>query len=114
MFYSWSFHHHYIHAGRDWRAAIGRGLHNCKGLIAVITSKYITSKYCTNELYVADSDRKSIFPIIFEDVNFEQSEKAMGVKYVINGINWSFFRPEVDDYASSLSKLVQGMKEDGK
>ena len=101
-------------SGSDWHASIGSGLHNCKGLIAVITKKYITSRYCTSELYSADSDQKSIFPVIFEDVDFEQSQKSMGVKYVIGGINWSFFRPEVDDYVSSLSKLMQGMSELGK
>ena len=101
-------------SGCDWHAAIGSGLYNCKGLIAVITKKYLTSRYCTSELYTADSDQKSIFPVIFEDVNFEQSEKSMGVKYVISGINWSFFRPEVDNYACSLSKLMQGMAELGK
>ena len=62
---------------------------------------------------MADSDHKCIFPVIFEDVNFKQSKKSMGVKYVIDGINWCFFRPEVDDYASSLSKLTQGMMEEG-
>ena len=113
VLYNWSFHYNAVHVGSDWRAAIGSGLHHCKGLIAVITNKYIKSKYCKNELYVADSDEKCIFPVIFEDVNFEQSDKSRGVKYVINGINWSFFRPEVDDYESSLSKLVQGMTEEG-
>ena len=63
---------------------------------------------------MADSDEKCIFPIIFEEVNSKKLENASGVKYVINGINWSFFRLDVDDFESSLSKLVKGMTEDGK
>ena len=33
--------------GSDWHAAIGTGLYHCKALIAVITKKYILSRYCT-------------------------------------------------------------------
>uniref|UniRef100_A0A1X7UYJ4 TIR domain-containing protein n=1 Tax=Amphimedon queenslandica TaxID=400682 RepID=A0A1X7UYJ4_AMPQE len=102
-----------ITAGSDWHAAIGSGLHHCKALIAVITKKYILSRYCTSELYTAEGDSKALFPVIYEDVRFEDSEKSMGVKYVIGGINWLFFRPNVDDYATSLLNLIQGLKKQG-
>ena len=102
-----------IPAGSDWHAAIGTGLHNCRALIAIITAKYISSRYCTSELYTADGDQKLIFPVIFEDVDFSLSQKSKGVKYVISGINWTMFRPNVDNYQFSLSKLIEGMKESG-
>ena len=103
-----------ISAGCDWYGAIGQGLENCKGIIAVITNKYINSHYCKSELYTANNDRKHIFPIIFEDVDFSSSATAKGVKYIISGINWTMFRPSVDDYHTSLDKLCQGMKEQGR
>lgn len=103
-----------IPSGCDWHGAIGGGLHDCRALIAVITGRYITSRYCTSELYTADGDQKLIFPVIFEDVDFGATDKAKGVKYVISGINWTMFRPNVDNYQASLGKLIQGMREKGK
>ena len=103
-----------IPAGADWHGAIGRGLHQCRALIAVITKKYINSRYCASELYTADGDGKLIFPVIYEDdVDYGASDRGMGVKYVINGINWSMFRPQRDDYIAFLTKLIQGLREKG-
>ena len=102
-----------ISAGCDWYSAIGLGLENCRGIIAVITNKYINSHYCKSELYTANNDRKAIFPVIFEEVDFNSSSTAKGVKYIISGINWTMFRPNVDDYHTSLARLYQGMREQG-
>ncbi len=102
-----------IPSGSDWHGAIGSGLHDCRALIAVITKRYIASRYCTSELYTADGDQKLIFPVIFEDVDYGSTEKAKGVKYVISGINWTMFRQGADDYTTSLGKLIQGMREQG-
>ena len=68
--------------------------------------------FCT-QLYTADGDKKAIFPIMFEDVDFSTNELARGVKFVISGVNWTMCRPGVDDYNSAISKLMQGMKERG-
>ena len=102
-----------IPAGSDWHAAIGTGLHNCSALLALITNKYISSRYCASELYTADSDKKHVFPLIIEEVDFESTERGRGVKYVVSGINWVYFRQGKDDYFSSLLKLMQGMREKG-
>lgn len=102
-----------ITAGSDWHAAIGTGLDRCKALIAVISNKYISSRYCMSELYTANGDQKLIFPVIVEDVDFSTTEQARGVKYVVSGINWTMFRLGYDDYHSSLTKLISGMKEHG-
>ena len=102
-----------ISAGCNWYSAIGQGLENCKGIIAVITNKYINSHYCKSELYTANNDKKAIFPVMFEEVDFSSSSTAKGVKYIISGINWTMFRPNVDDYYSSLAKLCQRLREQG-
>lgn len=102
-----------IPAGCDWHAAIGSGLDQCRALLAVVTPKYVTSRYCTSELYTADGDSKLIFPIFYADTDLSSSERARGVKYVISGINWTMFRPNVDDYDMSLERLKFGMRQHG-
>ena len=101
-------------AGSNWVDAINKGLDNSKCLVAVISGAYLRSSYTSSELHLADSNCKPIFPVIFEDVNFEQSEKSLGVKYRICGLRWSFFRAEVDNYVSSLRRLMQGLTRQGK
>ena len=76
-----------ISSGSDWHSAIGVGLRKCRALVVIITHKYIRSKYCRNELFMADSLQKDVFPIILEDVTFDSPEDA-GVQYVISSINW--------------------------
>ncbi|XP_065844588.1 MBT domain-containing protein 1-like isoform X2 [Oscarella lobularis] len=102
-----------IAAGSDWHEAIGNGLHNCLALIAVITRKYVESRFCKSELYTADADGKAIFPVFYEDIDLSTSERARGVKYVVSGINWTMFRPHVDEYNQSLQKLIEGLKAQG-
>ena len=76
-------------------------------------TNYLIGCFCT-QLYTADGDKKAIFPIMFEDVDFSTNELARGVKFVISGVNWTMCRPGVDDYNSAISKLMQGMKEKGR
>ena len=90
----------------------GTGLQQSKALIAVITTKYLNSKFCTNELYAASSDQKDIFPVILENIDFNAGERARGVKYAIGSINWTYFGTGYD-YGTALERLVQGMKRSG-
>ena len=101
-----------IPASSDWHGAIGTALHKCRAIIVVITQKYLGSRYCTSEMYQANSDQKAIFPVFLQDVDFTITETARGVKYVISGISWTMFRP-TDDYNASLVKLINGLKESG-
>ena len=55
-----------------------------------------------------------IFPVMFEDVDFNASEQARGVKFVISGLNWTMCRPRVDDYNSAVSRLMRGVREKGR
>ena len=63
-------------------------------------------------MYVANTDGKPIFPVFLQDVNFNITETARGVKYVIAGINWIMFKPD-NDYKTSLTKLIDGLKGKG-
>lgn len=102
-----------IHSGSDWHEAIGGGLYDCAAILPVITNKYLSSSYCIKELYTADGDRKLIFPLMFEDVDFDQNETSKGVKFTISSINWTMCRPGQDDYNSSVSRLIQHLREKG-
>ena len=103
-----------IPSGSDWHGAIGTGLQVCSAIIPVITQKYISSRFCMNELYTADGDKKAIFPIMYEDVDFVSTEAGRALKFIISGINWTMFRPGKEEYSDSLQKLIKGMKEKGK
>ena len=99
-----------IPSGSDWHEAIGAGLHKCSFIIPIITDKYINSRYCMNELYTADSDKKLIFPVMYEDVELASTEGGRALKFIVSSINWTMFRPGKDDYAVSLQSLIKGMK----
>ena len=81
--------------------------------IPIISQKYLSSRYCVNELYAADNDQKIIFPIIFSDVDFNVSDSSKGVKFIISSINWTMCRPGIDNYGQSLGKMIQAMKKKG-
>ena len=102
-----------IPSGSDWHGAIGTGLQECTAIIPIITKKYIESRFCMNELYAADGDKKLIFPIMYEDVDLASTEGGRALKFIVSGINWTMFRPGQDDYSDSLQKLIKGMKEKG-
>lgn len=97
-----------ISSGSDWHSAIGEGLRRCKALIAIVTQKYIHSKYCKNELFMADSLHKHIFPIFLEEVTFDSPEDA-GVQFVISSINWIMMTPDKSMYSHALSQLMEGI-----
>ena len=96
-----------ISSGSDWHSAIGEGLRKCKALIAIITHKYMHSKYCKNELFMADSLHKHIFPIFLEEVAFNSPEDA-GVQFVIGSINWIIMTPD-KSYSHGLAQLMEGI-----
>lgn len=84
-----------------------------QAIIPVVTKKYIGSRFCANELFTADGDKKLIFPVMLEEVDLNSSDQAKGVKFVISSINWTMFRQGVDDYDKSLKALITGMRDKG-
>lgn len=98
-----------IPSGSEWPQVIGLALLECKALIAVVRKKYVSSQYCKGELYVACSNKKHIFPIIYED-GWKESADGAGVNYMIAAYNWAMFRPGQDKYSLSLQKLIDGLR----
>ena len=98
-----------IPSGSDWHSAIGEALQSCRALVAVISNKYLLSKFCKNELFMADSAHKTIFPVFLEEVNLASSTNA-GVLYTISGINWVHVQGQ---HSEVVQKLLEGMMEKG-
>ena len=100
-----------IPLGSDWPNEIGLALKHCKILIAIMTKKYVCeSIYCRNELYDAVEKGKRVFPVKYgDDSEWKDVDKGDGIKYMIKGLNYVKFQPNVDDYSSFLAKLIEAM-----
>ena len=99
-----------IPSGSDWHLAIGEALQKCRALVAVISKKYLLSRYCKNELFMADSVHKPIFPVFLEDVDLSGSSESAGVLYTISSINWVRVKGQ---YMDAVQRLLKGMEEKG-
>ena len=98
-----------IPTGSDFHIEIGVALKSCRALIPVLTKKYVQSRYCKGELYVANGENKVLLPVIYED-GWDEGEEGAGVNYIVAAYNWAFFRPSMDNHKTSLDKLVHGIK----
>ena len=98
-----------IPTGSDFHVEIGVALKSCRALIPILTKKYVHSRYCKGELYVANGQEKVLLPVIYED-GWDEGEEGAGVNYIVAAYNWALFRPDRDDFQSSLEKLVHGIK----
>ena len=98
-----------VPTGSDFHIKIGVALKSCRALIPVLTKKYVHSRYCKGELYVANNENKVLLPVVYED-GWDEGEEGAGVKYIVAAFNWAFFRPNEDDYQKSLNKLIDGVK----
>lgn len=52
-----------------------------------------------------------IIPVVYESINYQLSDKAMGVKYILGGLEHMHFVPNIDDYEFSLNKLMDTLKQ---
>ena len=98
-----------IPAGSDFHEEIGSAVQSCRALIPVLTKKYVQSRYCKGELYVAYDKKKVILPVVYED-GWDEGKEGAGVNLIVKAFNWAFFRPNKDDHQDSLKKLVKGAK----
>lgn len=72
----------------------------------------VPSTNCTcSELYPAEESDKTIIPVVYESIDYQLSDKAMGVKYILGGLEHMHFIPNLDDYEFSLDKLVDALKQ---
>ena len=65
-----------------------------------------------SQLSIAQEEKKAIFPIKFEDVNFEERKSGPGVRLVITTLQYIKYFGGVD-YDDVLSQLLQGLSKQG-
>ena len=108
-----------ITAGSDWVNSAAKGVRDCRALLCVLTNKYVSSsETCKCELDVAKEKKKNIFPVLYEDINWDASENAKGVHLHLTHTQRVDFRKgkanyKGKDYKEALKKLLEGMKEKG-
>ena len=95
-----------IATGSDWHSAIGDGLFDCRAFVALLSDRYIQSKYCRNELFMVDSMHKPIFPVFLQPVDLS-SRAASGVQYAISSLNHVSLHT---GYQQALACLLQGLR----
>lgn len=98
-----------IATGSDWHSAIGDGLFACRAFVALLSDRYIQSKYCRNELFMVDSMHKPIFPVFLQPVDLS-SRAASGVQYAISSLNHVSLHA---DYRQALASLLLGLQAAG-
>ena len=103
----------------DWINSVADGVHECRALLCVLTKKYVnSSETCKCELDVAKEKKKNIFPVLYEDINWDESENAKGVHFHLTHTQRVDFRKgkanfKGKDYKEALQKLLEGMKKKG-
>ena len=100
-----------ICTGADWHSDIGTALQNCRALIAVLTANYLESHYCRKELFMASREKKPVFPIMLEEVDFKSSKEGAGVSLAVADLNWVMFSGK--SYNKAFPKLLEGLHHGG-
>ena len=99
--------------GSSWYGDAGTAIRNCRALIAIITKKYLTTPYCSSELYTADKEGKKLYFAFLEDIDYGASDPARAVQYLVSKTNWTtsfMFKTGVNDYGTSLGNLIKALK----
>jgi potassium voltage-gated channel Eag-related subfamily H protein 7 len=84
-----------IESGEDWEKAIGDALLSCDGIVSVIDRKYKISTFCKDEISLAKSEGKAIFPILFRDFSF--ADLPAYLKFILASVNVVKFEKQQQD-----------------
>eukprot|EP00937_MAST-01D_sp_MAST-1D-sp2_P002405 g2405.t1 len=96
-----------ISASSNWQREIGEALRGCDGLVAVLNAKYIHSDFCKNELAMANSHSKLLFPLLFR--SFEFGQLPAELEYPLASTQCCSFADEARDGAS-FDTFVSGLR----
>ena len=78
--------------------------------MAIITRKYIESKFCDMELCHARIKGKEIFSILYDKIDFDGSDKARKLDMVIQH---TYSQQGEDNFATFLEKVIEVLKAKG-
>ena len=88
-------------------------IESCQAFIPILTKKYVHTRYCVGQLYVACREEKDLLPVVYEDGWDEGEEGARVFSIVAHHRQKVYFRPDKDDYQESLGVLVHNAKSVG-
>ena len=75
--------------------AIADAIKSCDAVVAIIDQKFAGSIYCTNELAMALSNGKKLFPILFRDMQFDMLPD--GLQYMLASTQCHSFSDDAAD-----------------
>ena len=75
----------HIAGGREWHGAVAQALTKSKHFLCLLTEGYLQSRHCINELFLADTKKKNIFPVFLSDLDMDASP---GVSLVLSSLQW--------------------------
>src|SRR5258708_33151973 len=70
---------------KDFTIDIQQGIEGANAFIPVLTTDYLASEYCLNELTYAITNDKRLFPILLEEIDERQGPAS------IKHITWTYF-----------------------
>ena len=97
---------HDILPGDNIQHEVAEGMVNANGIIIVYSERYPDSKWCDNELQMAQRSNIAIFPVRRIKGHYEKN-----VDLAIGGILWADFTDNNEnEYQQSLEKLIKGIE----
>jgi hypothetical protein len=105
-----------IKSGSDWQHAIAEAVLTCDGMITVLDNKYKNSTYCKDEMSLAKSENKPIFPILFRGATFTSLPSEM--RFMLASVNAvSFSNKQHDEeqlraLVDDMSKVLASIREE--
>ena len=92
--------------GDDWIQTLQDALNNSSGLIAVISPKYILSKYCRNELKRVAGLGRPVIPVLLEEVPKDDWPYEIQTNQYADFRQWQ----DPDQYSINMEKLLAGLE----
>lgn len=96
-----------INPGDDWRKSLESAVYSCAALISVLSSSYVSSKYCQRELARADRLGRPIFPVLLGPIPDADWPLEIERQQYIDFGGWS----DEAVYQRQLNRLVDILKE---
>ena len=96
-----------INPGDDWRKSLESAVYSCAALISVLSSSYVSSKYCQRELARADRLGRPIFPVLLGPIPDADWPLEIERQQYIDFGGWS----DEAAYQRQLNRLVDILKE---
>lgn len=99
-----------VTAGDEWMDELSAALGRCKAVVAVLTPKYLNSKYCKMELVAGFNSGKVLFPVILREVpKYDETEHGSTIKMIIQQFQYTMFKSASFEEAA-MNSLLKGIK----